>query len=507
MKRIFTLIASIIIGLIPCLLFAEIYVLKIITKDGRTIEIETQNIEKMEISKQVPIVTALSMPDVKISTNASGEMVAQWDSVANANHYAYSINGGQETSTTATMLSFGGFAPGLYRLTVAAVPTGANFLRSADCVVEFEVTFKVNIKQTMIGLKQASFTLTPSHRDIHYLAAVIPATVSTDNERIAQVRMLASSDATLRHIGDATVSFDNLEQGANYQIVVFQEENPKIVYADRFTTNTEAYKPGTTGYIFPPGVDLNGGYVDVDKVGKLDKYGYTGTDEELCWACSTAGMIQWWLDDYKRATGNSYPLCIALPQQSKCYSTPIMDVLAQAFYQDAGNPNYVLQWFFSGMPNAIGSYNINGHAAFNTSYAYVQGNFACMSRTEYAKYVSKELYSYFLYKDLSESEVKVRASADIISWLKDGPLYIAINGGNHALTCWGVKYTVDINSKPIITHIYFAENDLLAGNIKGGLNSSSITWRGGDGPHMTSTNGVNVEISNFIPIKGYSRVK
>lgn len=266
------------------------------------------------------------------------------------------------------------------------------------------------------------------------------------------------------------------------------------------------YKPGDTGYVFPSGASLNGGFIDVDKVGKLAPYGYTGTDEELCWACSTAGMIQWWLNDYKRATGTDYPLRIALPAVSKCYSTPVMDVLAQAFYQDAGNPTYVLQWFFTGMPNAISSYNINGHPAFNSAYPHVQGNFAGMSKDDYAKYVSKQINSYYLYNGLTEKEVKVKASADIIGWLKDGPLYIDINGGNHALTCWGVKYTVDVNSKPIITNIYFAENDLLAGNIKGGLNSSSITWKEGDGPHMTSTNGQNVEINNFIPIKGYSRV-
>lgn len=264
-------------------------------------------------------------------------------------------------------------------------------------------------------------------------------------------------------------------------------------------------KPGTTGYVFPPGVDMNSGFVDVDKVGKLDKYGYSGTDEELCWACSTAGMIQWWLNDYKRIEGQDYPLRISIPAESKCYSTPVMDLLAQAFYQDAGNPGYVLQWFFTGMPNSVSTYNLNGHPAFNLSYANVNGNFAGMTKAEYDKYFSKEMNSYYLYSGLSESEVKVKASADIISWLGDGPVYIAINGGNHALTCWGVKYTVDINCKPIITQIYFAENDLYAGNIKGGLNVSGITWKAGDGPHMTSTNGLNVEINNFLPIKGYSR--
>lgn len=265
-------------------------------------------------------------------------------------------------------------------------------------------------------------------------------------------------------------------------------------------------RPGDTGYVFPPGVSLNGGFVDVDKVKDLTRYGYTGTDEELCWACSTAGMIQWWLNDYREATGHPYPLRIALPAESKCYSTPVMDVLAQAFYHDAGRPDYVFQWFFMGMPNSVASYTLNGHPAFNSAYTYVQGNFADMPKEDYGKYISKELNSYYLYSGLSESEERVKASADIMGWLYDGPVYLSINRGNHALSCWGVKYTVDKNSNPIITRIYYAENDLMAANIKGGLNESGITWKEGDGPHMTSTDGNNVEINSFLPIKAYSRV-
>ena len=291
----------------------------------------------------------------------------------------------------------------------------------------------------------------------------------------------------------------------SYSLVITTRDGRTIELDTRNIQRMEfrEQKPGTTGFVFPPGVDLNSGFVDVDKVGKLDKYGYQGTDEELCWGCSTAGMIQWWLNDYRRTTGSDYPLRIPLPAESKCYSTPVMDVLAQAFYHDAGNPSYVLQWFFTGMPNAVGSYNINGHPAFNASYTHVDGNFAGMTKEDYARYVSKQLNSYYLYSHLTEKEVKVKASADILGWLREGPLYIDINGGNHALTCWGAKYTIDINGNPIITQIYFAENDLLPGNLKGALNSSGITWCEGDGPHMTSTNGQNVEINNFIPMKGF----
>ena len=271
--------------------------------------------------------------------------------------------------------------------------------------------------------------------------------------------------------------------------------------------NNVDYRPGATGCVFPPGVSLNGGFVDVDKVGKLSSYGYDGTDEELCWACSTAGMIQWWLNDYKRATGQDYPLRLALPSPSQCYSTPVMDLFVQAFYHDAGSPAYALQWFFTGMPNSVGTYTVNSHPAFNMTYAHVNGNFMGLSKVDYPKYVSKLMSSYSLYSNLTEEEVKVKASADIMGWLADGPLYIDINRGNHALTCWGVKYTVDVKGNPIVTRIYYAENDLLAGNIKGGLNESGITWKAGDGPLMTSTNGLNVEITNFLPMKGYSTVR
>lgn len=307
-------------------------------------------------------------------------------------------------------------------------------------------------------------------------------------------------------VAESYVLVIKTKDGRTIELETLNIEKIEVREQQSTTPNPGSYNPGDTGYIFPPGVDLNGGFIDVDKVGKLDKFGYTGTDEELCWECSTAGMIQWWLNDYKRATGKDYALRIPLLEASKCYSTPVMDILAQAFYQDAGSPSYVLQWFFTGMPNSVGTYTVNGHPVFNSAYTHVNGNFVGMSKEDFPNYVSKLQNSYSLYSGLTEAEVKVKASADIIGWLTDGPLYIDINRGNHALTCWGVKYTVDVKGNPIITRIYYAENDLLPGNIKGGLNESAITWKAGDGPHMNSTNGLNVEISSFIPFKGYSSV-
>lgn len=507
MKILSTFLFAILALIVPATAVAETYVLVITTKDGRKVEFETQNIESMEVVEKAP--TPLAVPEVKVVNTSAGELSAQWAKVEGAERYAYSIDGASETSTTATSISLKHLKPGSHTLTVAALPSNSTSgrVRSADCRVEFQVTFQLTITQGAVTQQQAEFTFAPSHADIAYLAAVIPASIASDSERMTKVRELAATNASMRHTGRATVQFTGLTSGESYQVVAFAEKDQPTVYSQRFMTTSDSYKPGELGYVFPPGVNLDSGWIDVDKVGKLDKYGYTGNDEELCWACSTAGMIQWWLNDYKRATGSDYPLRIALPEVSKCYSTPVMDVLAQAFYHDAGNPSYVMQWFFTGMPNAINSYNINGHSAFNTSYVNVQGNFANMPKEDYEKYISKELNSYFLYNGLTENEVKVKASADIIGWLKKGPLYIAINGGNHALTCWGVKYTVDVKGNPIITRLYYAENDLMAGNIKGGLNESGITWKAGDGPHMTSTNGLNVEINGFIHMKGHSTIK
>lgn len=495
--------------ILPALVAAQTFVLVINTKEGQTIEVETQNIDKMEVVERAPVVNALPAPNVSFTTNSSGGLLAVWGEVEGASWYAYSIDGAEYISTYNTFVNLQAQKAGKHTLAVMACADAEGLTDSAPTTVEFVISLNIAIAQGTIGMDSAQFTFTPGVSTTPYFAAVLPSTVSTDADRISQVRALAASDASLRHTGTATVTFSGLKAGESYQVVAFGDQEDTKVHTLRFSTVSEAYKPGDTGFVFPPAVSLEGGYVDVDKVGDLSRYGYSGTDDELCWACSTTGMIQWWLNDYKTATGKDYPLRIALPSSSKCYSTAVMDVVAQAFYHDAGRPDYVFEWFFKGMPNSIGSYTLNGHAAFNTDYANVGGNFAGMTADEYKKYVpyAKEQNSYFLYSSLTEENVKIKASSDIIGWLKDGPLYIAIQGGNHALTCWGVKYTVDVKGNPIITKIYYAENDMISGNVKNGLNSSSITWKQGDGPHMTSTGGSNVEITGFLPMRGYSRVK
>lgn len=510
MKPLLSRLVTVSALLFPVVVAAETYVLVISTKEGQKYEIETQTIDKMEIVERAPVITALATPVVRIVSNSADGLTALWERVEGAAHYAYSIDGADEATTADVSINLRSLGPGKHSLAVAAVPSveDKTLKRSETSTIDFDVAFKITIKQVSVGREDAEFSFTPGYDNIEYLAAVIPSSIGTDVERIAKVRTLAAADGSLRHTGSTTVKFGNLTSGENYQVVAFEaDSNAPTVYTERFMTMSDSYKPGASGTIFPPGVDQNGGFIDVDKVGSLTKYGYSGSDDELCWACSTAGMIQWWLNDYKRATGEEYRLRIALPEKSQCYSTPVMDVLAQAFYHDAGNPTYVMQWFFTGMPQKISSYTVNNHPAFNADYEHVNGNFANFTKADYDKYISKEQNSYYLYKDMTESEVKVRASADIIGWLKAGPVYLSINRGNHAITLWGVKYTVDINSNPIITQVYFAENDLLGGNIQNGLNTSSVSWVAGDGPHMFSTNGANVEINSFMPMKGYSTAK
>lgn len=508
MKSLSSRLLAVALLIIPVLVAAETYVLVINTKDGQKIEIETKNIESMEVIERVPSNT-LPTPAVTFKYNSSGGLLAVWDEVAGADHYLYSIDGANEIDTYNTFVNLQNQKPGNHSISVRAIPYDEGMVASAACVAGFHINLGINFIKVAPERDRVTVSIVPSSPDVPYLAGILPASVATVEDRINQLRGRAANDPTLRHLDSTSDTYTGLNPGEDYQVVAFEEVDPQVVYTFRFSTPAETYKPGATGYTFPPNVSLDGGYVDVDKVGDLTKYGYPGTDDELCWACSTTGMIQWWLDDYKRATGSDYALKRNLPASSKCYSTPVMDVVAQAFYHDAGNPIYVMQWFFTGMPNSIGSYTLNGHPAFNLDYADVDGNFAGLSADDYAKYFpyTKEQNSYFLYSGMTEKQVSKKASADIIGWLKDGPLYISINGGNHALTCWGVKYTVDADGNPIINKIYFAENDMVAGNVKNGLNSSSISWKAGDGPHMYSTQGQDVEINGFFPMRGYSRAK
>lgn len=493
--------------ILPILAAAQIFVLVITGKNGEKYEIETENISTMEFVEITP--TPLPTPNVTLTTNSGGAPLIKWDAVPNAYYYYYSLDGATEVSTYDTFLNVQNLAPGKHNIYVVAVPSDERLAESERGTLDFTIELSIAITQNSVGTDNAVIKLTPSSSTVAYLAAVLPSDVTTDADRISQVRTLAASNSSLRHTGAATVTFSNLTPGTSYQVVAFQEQNPTNVYKSIFNTTNNSYKPGDVAYVFPPGVSLDGGYVDVDKVGDVTKYGWKGNDEELCWVCSTAGMIQWWLNDYKSATGKDYPMKIALPATSQCYSTPVMDVLVQAFYHDAGDPTYPLQWFFSGMPNSVGSYTVNGHAAFDTDYVNVNGNFLGIPRADYSKYIpnAKKINSWGRYNTLTEAQLKVQASADFIQWLTNGPLYIEIKGGGHALTCWGVRYKVDTNGNPIIDKIYFAENDIISGNVKNGLNSSSIMWKVGDGPHMYSTGGENVEITGYLPMIGYSRAK
>lgn len=158
--------------------------------------------------------------------------------------------------------------------------------------------------------------------------------------------------------------------------------------AVRFYTCTDIDRtPGTSGSIFPFGVSQTEGFYDVDKLTSgVNSYKSTWiNDDVMCWACAYAGILQWWLDDYKIKTGQDWEMRHpdAFPEKSLCYSTPLMDVFMDACNNLPGAAQDVL-WFMSGKDtNTI----VNDEQwQFKESYKYWKGGFMGMTEKEAKSY-------------------------------------------------------------------------------------------------------------------------
>ena len=312
----------------------------------------------------------------------------------------------------------------------------------------------------------------------YYIGIVRRNGFKSDAELITYVNGQADAQRTevTGANGEAVeATFNNLEPNTNYVVVAYPV-NATDAASKHFTITTLDLTPNTSGTVFPAGVTARGGFYDIDKVNddnKLSGLGYGWTsDKDMCWACTDAGLISWWLDDYKSKTGNDYPLTPGVvPAQSAAYSSPVMDVFMNAYYNNAGGVEGIL-WFMEGV-----EYNQTqeGEWMYRESYPHWKGGFAGMEKDEFRQnylvlnarahysYDSPEYYMYTynvgcsLSKGAEEAEAKKVFSEDLLAALQQGPAY-ASWGGAHAINIWGADYRINSNGEPEITHLYVADN-------------------------------------------------
>lgn len=511
---------------LPILLAAEAFTLIVTHKNGQTTVIPTDEITDIRFEQTVVPGQTLATPELSTANNNYSDFIVQWQPVANASAYEWTLDGGAATRTTATQFGVTNLKEGKHTVTVRAISDG-DFNPSEEAVAELNAGFRL---QTTIGkAERTSVSVTlRSNSDQDYMLAVVPETVGRDEKgRVDYIN--SNADAcqrqTVKGAAETNLTISNLQEGTSYYVVAFRNDLD-YSFATAFSTAMDMV-PGAKGSIFPNGVSATEGFVDVDKVGDTTPYGLDdsadqagkgGGDNEMCWACTAAGLCQWWLDEYKRVTGNDYQLRYSLPSHN-IYSTDIMEAFVSAYPNTAGDALMTVQWFFNGVErNSV----LNGVSTYNELYPYWKGGFLGMTPEETAKYINvseeasdgwpagewpyvfNRLYSL---KNLDANQAKKKFSRIMIESLREGPLGVIIP--SHSVAIWGCDYEVDQDGDPIVTAVYVGENGNVNGNIKNGLNKGSVvysTYRDiwfycssmHDGGSTTTT-----LIQSFFGMKGY----
>lgn len=496
---------------IPLVLATQGYTLILSTKNGEKIKYETDDIEKIEfVENSEPEVTKLATPSVTVDTQGTSVSLS-WNKVENATSYRQVLDGDSPVETSYTSTSFVNLSAGTHTFTVTALSTDVKYADSDPATVTFEISVPKPVSKQIISVN--SVTSTTINAEIKavsepYYIGIVPRSREyvTDDVLIDAV----NSNSTRREIAASnntqSIVFDGLDADTNYIIVAFPKNSGDVI---RYFTRTYIdLTPGNKGTLWAPGVDENSGFIDVNKVGDLGPYGWTlyvdeytlspgdipsNDDSGLCWACTASGLIQWWLNDYKSKTGQDYPLRHddAIPAQSKCYSTPVMDVMNDAFgWNEGASCHDAIKWFFAGFydhpvlgnPTIPENCNTVG-APMRPDYKYWKGGFLGMSYEEAQSYIvcnakandGFEWYNHNKYYSLAYSYPKDATEAEAISVFADlnidafmqGPVYIEFS--KHAMSAWGIDYEVQADGTPKITRIRYCENAIHSSNVIDGL--------------------------------------
>lgn len=246
-----------------------------------------------------------------------------------------------------------------------------------------------------------------------------------------------------------------------------------------YTPAGDTFTPGQTGTVFAYGTDRESGWYDVDKVYQRAGEIWPGANDGLmCWACSTAGCLQWWIDEYEKEFGHKPDLKYAVPETSEHYSTPMMDIMVSTFPGDAYDAYKAYQWFFTPIARPENMSN-NGHPTFLDDSPYRYGGFLQRDQTFVTAYAKKyTAYELFPSTDTAE-EIERKFSSLLLSLLSEGAIEITVNRGFHSILLWGADYVVKDDGTRKITRLYLCENDSPT-NVIGGLETCNVSYVQGD---------------------------
>lgn len=453
---------------------AQDYNLIIRTKSGDTITVPTDDIEQMDFAEIVQSGGQLKAPELTYEQLSEDSFKMSWSTVEEANGYFWNLDGASTSYTSQTSYTFTKLSEGSHTFAVKALAdTESGYTDSEYSSVTVFVAGKADTHSMrfLIGNythNYARISFMPGTAE-SYKVALIPASDTTPDADIIDMLNNLPSDQVY-NISSLTEerTFEGLAPETAYVVAAIPSDVPDMVYRRSFTTEA-APEPGAKVSIFPPGVSATGGFVDVDKVGN----NIYGSDGELCWACVSANMAQWWISDYKTCTGSDYTFKHPLPEESLYYTTPVMDVISQAYYHQAGDVYDTLKWFFCGEEHPERCF-MNNICTYNLDYEYVHGGFMDMSENQFREYCEKcDIIDLFSGK--SSVEMKEIFADKMLGWLRHGPVYFCISG-MHALCAWGAEYTVQPDGSKLITKLYVAENDIVSANLKNALQEAPVDY-------------------------------
>lgn len=505
------------------LLLSQGYVLVITHNNGTTTEIPTEEITNMNFrldEEQPPTPPEkLDTPIVNLTKTGRDTYHVAWSDVEGASYYGWKIDDNAELlTTTGHQCGIANLTAGTHRFRLWAYPANGSNLEMSDPFDE-TITAELIMRFNVLTKEKETITLTvTANTEENCAVGIVPASLTTAAEQISYVNSNADAqrDSFNAKPGKShSVTFTGLTPDTDYNVVAFLSDATDQVFATAVSTAADL-NPGDKASVFPAGVSAEGGWIDVDKVTDLAPYGWSGQDNLMCWACTISGMLQWWLNDYKAKTGHDFETIYPIPTESKCYSTPMMDLYVDYFRHDGGEMFDRFKWFFR--PVAYSPGDEFGNPILNQSLPYWKGGFGGMTEEEAQSLMvvnekSSDGYNTPLYefnisydKGATDDETRKIFSQKIIDALRQGPLAISIVGSTggtvHGVSCWGADYEITSDGTPKVNELYIGENDPLAGNVKNGMNKATITYEGGYVKIQMATCGKK-NLNMFFGIRGY----
>ena len=194
--------------------------------------------------------------------------------------------------------------------------------------------------------------------------------------------------------------------------------------------------------VWAPGVTLDGGWVDFDKV----RGSAPGNDDSLmCWAASSSNIITWWQNQQKET---------AIPKPD--YTGSTWDFFRTITTNCGSNPRYALGWYVNG--SDVGSY---WQWDTDNSKQYQTGGFL------QSVYCTAD-NPVFISNSESTSKDPYAQAAALVGALQSGyaltlEVGVPTNNANvpssHAITLWGLDYTKDESGNIIIDKAYITDSD------------------------------------------------